>query len=144
MDNSLYNKLLCGGGYSLPYLIRLSNDERELFFINDARNATYGGKTYLASSFNFTPSDDGDSTLEISVSDNEIITLIDEEDYFSAEFVGILLEDGFVRELRSWKKRYGRAKWNGKRAVITFTSDERLSMTFPALIFKGDNNRGNS
>lgn len=144
MDSQLYEKLLNGGGYSLPYLVRLWNDSRELLFVNDDRNVSYAGKTYNASNFTFTPSDDGDSTLEIEACDNQIITLIDEGDSFRAQFVGIILESGQVQELRSWSRRYGSAKWTGKSASITFSSDERLSMTFPALIFNGDNNRGNS
>ena len=144
MDSELYEKLLYGGGFSLPYLIKLSNDERELLFVNDARDVVYNGETYAARAFNFIPSDTGDSTLEIEVCDNQMITLIDEDDSFSAQFVGILLESGEVQELRSWAKRYGKAKWTGKSATITFSSDDRLSMTFPSLIFNSDNNRGNS
>jgi hypothetical protein len=58
--------------------------------------------------------------------------------------VGIILEGGTVQELRGWKKRYGKAKWTGASATVTFPPDDRLSMTFPALVFNGDNNRGNS
>ena len=141
--DAVYEKLLAGGAWSLPYLIRLWNDSRELCFVNDARNAEWNGKTYAASAFEFTPSDDGDSTLEIEACDNKIITLIDEGESFNAEFVGVLMEGGQIRELCGWKRRYGKANWNGKSASITFSSDDRLSMTFPALIFNSDNNRGN-
>lgn len=144
MDGELYDKLLSGGGYSLPYLIRLWNGERDYRFVNDARSVEYDGETYAASNFTFTPSDDGDSTLEIEVVDNSLISLIDSEDYFEAEFIGIILEDGQVSPLRGWRKKYGKAKWNGASATVTFPPDDRLSMTFPSLIFNSDNNRGNS
>ena len=144
MNEGLYNKLLSSGGYSLPYLIRLWNDNYDFRFINDVRSLELEGKTYAASAFSFTPSDDGDSTLEIEVADNKIVSLIDSEDFFEAEFIGIVLEDGQVRPLRGWRKKYGNAKWNGKSATVTFPSDDRLTMTFPSLIFNSDNNRGNS
>ena len=144
MDLQTYDRLLSGGAYSLPYLIRLWNEDYDFRFVNDNRPVSWGGNTYAASAFNFTPSDSGDSTLEIEVCDNQLISMLDAGTSFDAEFVGIILEGGTVQELRGWKKRYGKAKWTGKSATVTFPPDDRLSMTFPALVFNGDNNRGNS
>ena len=143
MDLSLYDKLLAGGGYSLPYLIHLWDGDYDFRFVNDNQNATYLGEVYYASNFSFSPSDDGDSTLEIEVVDNQMIELMDSSRYFNAEFVGVLKENGDVYEIRSWKRKFGRASWNGGSATVTFSSDDRLSMMFPSLIYNGDNNRGN-
>ena len=147
----LYEKLLYGGGYSLPYLVHLYDGARDgstaathIRLINDSRNLEWEGETYLASAFDFTPSDDGESSLRITAAGNGLKSLLDSEYVFNAEFTGILLEDGTVTPIRGYRRSYGTAIWNGKEAEITFDADDRMEMTFPALIFNVSNNRGNS
>lgn len=147
----LYEKLLYGGGYSLPYLLHLYDGARDgstatthIRLINDTRDLEWDGETWLASGFDFTPSDDGESNLKITVSGNGLKSLMDSEYVFNAEFTGILLEDGSVTPIRGYRRSYGTAVWSGKEAEITFESDDRMEMTFPALIFNVSNNRGNA
>lgn len=147
----LYEKLLYGGGYSLPYLLHLYDGARDgstatthIRLINDTRDLEWDGETWLASGFDFTPSDDGESNLKITVGGNGLKSLMDSEYVFNAEFTGILLEDGSVTPIRGYRRSYGTAVWSGKEAEITFESDDRMEMTFPALIFNVSNNRGNA
>lgn len=149
--DALYEKLLYGGGYSLPYLLHLYDGARDgstatthIRLINDTRDLEWDGETWLASGFDFTPSDDGESNLKITVSGNGLKSLMDSEYVFNAEFTGILLEDGSVTPIRGYRRSYGTAVWSGKEAEITFESDDRMEMTFPALIFNVSNNRGNA
>jgi hypothetical protein len=149
--DALYEKLLYGGGYSLPYLVHLYDGARDgstatthIRLINDSRDLVWEGETYLASGFDFAPSDDGESSLRITVEGNGLKTLMDSEYVFNAEFTGILLEDGSVTPIRGYRRNYGTATWSGKEAEINFDTDDRLGMTFPALIFNAYNNRGNS
>ena len=148
--DALYEKLLYGGGYSLPYLLHLydgpgdgSAADAELFLVNDARDLEWGGHVWRASAFEFVPADDGESTLRVMAQETGIRPMLDGNYSFNAEFTGILLEDGSVTEIRNWRRRYGTARWDGKEAEVTFEPDDRLKMTFPALIFNASNNRGN-
>ena len=147
----LYDKLLFGGGYSLPYLVHLYDGAKDgstatthIRLINDSRDLEWDGKTWLASGFDFSPSDDGESSLRITVGGNGLKALLDSEYVFNAEFTGILLEDGTVTPIRGYRRSYGTAIWNGKEAEVTFETDDRMGMTFPALIFNLSNNRGNA
>lgn len=139
------------GGYSLPWLIRLSDpdDTTVLRFVNDVQNRSHGGNTYLASSFEYTPNADGQGfdgggSLSIVVTDNNIIQLIETYYNLKLEVIGVLLDDGTVTEVKSYMHHYGSVKWNGRTAAFTFERDDRLDMTFPALIFSHYNNRGNA
>lgn len=145
-NSNFYEKLLLGGAYSLPYLLHLWNDDLSLdiYLINDEAPLSYNGHVYGASTFEFTPSDSGESTLNISVIDNGMKMLLDGSRFFHAQITGILLENNSVAEIRDWKRCYGSGEWDSKTVSLSFESDDRLSMTFPALIFNGDNNRGNT
>lgn len=142
MNQSLYEKLLGGGGYSLPYLIHIWDDDHDFRFVNDNRSSMFQGETYSASNFTFLPSDDGDSTLEIAVVGTQLLELADSCRHFNAEFIGVLKEGGEIYELRTWKRKYGKATWNGGSMTVNFASDDRLKMMFPSLIYNSDNNRG--
>ena len=149
MDAQLYQKLLEGGAFSLPYLITVGDGTSELNFINDTVSLTWQGKTFAASNFTFSPGTGGDSTLEIEVVDNTLISLIDgitgaEGARLKATVRGVLLEDGTVQPIRSWHAQYGNAEWGQGKMTLTFTGDERLKLTFPPLVFNTYNNRGNS
>jgi len=146
---ALHTKFLEGGAYSLPYLIELSDGVTTLRFINDVQGVIYNEETYEASSFSMTPSDTGSSSLEIEVITNNLISLIDgitglAGSKLSAVIKGVKLESGTLLILRTWVKGWGTASWDGKTMKIDFDSDERMEMTFPALIWNGYNNRGNS
>ena len=140
------------GGYSLPWLITISDGTTTLYFINDADDLSYGGNLYKASAFSYGPaaSDNGFSgggSLQIAAADanevNSLIGLIEASDELSFDALGILLDDGTVNELKAFRHQHGRVSWNGRTASFTFDPDDRLGMTFPALIFSHYNNRGN-
>ena len=40
---------------------------------------------------------------------------------------------------RNKKNTFGSVSWDGKKATFNFEKDDRLDMTFPALIFNNDN-----
>jgi len=72
------------GGYSLPWLIHLYDDDAtvNLYFVNDTVGWVYDGHTYVASTFSYTPGSeshgfDGGGSLEITVTDNALIELIE-------------------------------------------------------------------
>lgn len=139
------------GGYSLPWLIELSNGVKTLRFINDVQSRIYGGHTYVASTFNYTPNPQenglsGGGTLDIAAADagdaNGIIPLVQNATSIILEVVGVLLEDGTVSEIKTFSHSYGTVRLNGRDASFSFERDDRLGMSFPALIFTHYNNRG--
>jgi len=145
--SSLFRKLAEGGPYSLPYLLRLHDESgTDIYLINDTKPCTWNGHTYLAGTFTYSPQDDGDSTLEVETVDagSTIINLFENNYTFTADITGVLLENGTVQEIKAYHHRYGTATWSGGKAKITFEKDDRLGMTFPALIWTTYNNRGNS
>ena len=146
MDNGIFKKLVNGGGYNLPYLLHLytTDGSTDIHLINDIKDSIYDSITWYASTFKYTPNEDGESSLEVEVVSNDIIDMFENNYNFRAEIVGVLLEDGSVQVIKSYHHKYGTATWDGKSAKITFDKDDRLGMTFPALIFNSYNNRGNS
>lgn len=137
------------GGYSVPWLIRLHDDDNteSLYFINDTQARTYGGNTYIASTFEYTPDADdqgfnGGGTLDITVIDNTIIDILETYKSVSLDVTGVLLKDGTVTEIKEFVNQYGSVTWTAKKASFTFDRDDRLDMTFPALVFNTYNNRG--
>lgn len=148
MSENIFRKLCEGGAFNLPYLVHLYNDDssENVYLINDNSDFTYSGNTYKASNFTFTYNADGSSNLEVELVDsgNAIIDLFENNYNFTAEIVGVLKESGDVYVIKSFKHDYASATWNGKSASITFEGDDRLSMTFPTLVWNTYNNRGNS
>ena len=149
--NSIFNKLTRSGGYSLPYLIRLhdADNTADYYFINDNRSLEYDGHTYVASTFEYTPNSslqgaDGGGRLEIQVVDNLIIEALETFSTLYLEAVGVLLENGTVQEIKTHSHKYGQAVWQEQTLTYTFEADDRMGMTFPALIFSTYNNRGNA
>ena len=139
------------GGYSLPWLIALSNGVKTLRFINDVQPRIYGANTYAASTFAYAPNPEehgfcGGGTLEIAAADandvNGIIALVQSASAISLTVVGVLLEDGTVSEIKTFSHSYGTVRLNGRDASFSFERDDRLGMSFPALIFTHYNNRG--
>ena len=139
------------GGYSLPWLIHIydKGGNINLYFINDTQSRTYGGKTYIASTFDYTPNASeqgftGGGSLGIVCTDNTIIDLIETYRIIKLDVIGVLAEGNAVTEIKTYNHQYGTVSWNGKKATFTFERDDRLGMSFPALIFNHYNNRGNS
>jgi len=139
------------GGYSLPWLIKIADhdDTEAVYLVNDVANVVHGGTTYVASTFEYTPAPessgfDGGGTLNVVVTDNALIELIETYYNLKLEVLGVLLDDGTVSEVKSFASHYGRVTWDGKKASFQFERDDRLDMTFPALIFSHYNNRGNA
>lgn len=139
------------GGYSLPWLITLSSDTKTLYLINDTQSRVYGGHTYSASTFDYIPNPQenglsGGGTLNIAAADagdvNGIIALVQTASSLILEVVGVLLEDDTITEVKTFAHSYGTVSLNGRDASFTFERDDRLGMSFPALVFSHYNNRG--
>lgn len=151
-QNEVFNALHRGGAFSLPYLIKMYHpDYGALYFVNNNENIVYDSQTFLASTFNYTPPKTiggvlKDGQLEITAIDNQVIDIIDTSDeLFEITVIGVLNDDGTVTAMKMFKHQYGSATTTeDMRVVITFTNDDRLSMTFPPYIFDSDNNRGNA
>lgn len=154
--NASFEKLIRrNGGYSLPFLVAISDYEETtvLRFVNNNEDVAYENNTYTAAGFSYTPNASeagfcGGGTLEISVvrntPENGIIDLIENYRHLKLTVKGILLEDGTVNVLSNYSASYGKVKGDRTKATFTFEKDERLDMTFPALIWTGANNRGNA
>lgn len=144
MAGNIFKALANGGGFSLPYLLRIYDDKRDVRVINDCDDLTYKGHTYKASNFTYTPSDSGDSSLEIEIVEaNGIIDVLEDNYSFRVEAVGVYY-DGEVTEMRQYRHSYGEGTWDGKSLKLKMNRDDRLGMSFPALTFNAYNNRGNS
>ena len=143
---NIYRQLAEGGGYNLPFLVHLSSPDNEthIYLINDNQDMTFGGHTYAASNFTFTPNKNGDSTLNIElVEHDDIIDILEENEYFNIEVIGVFNGDE-VEAIGQYKHKYGEGTWNGAKLEMKLDKDDRGGMTFPALIFNSYNNRGNN
>lgn len=149
--NAVFEKLCRRtGGYSLPWLIALSNGVTTLRYINDVASVSYDGNTYTASTFNYTPDAEssgfvGGGTLNIAAADANtagIIALVHASTSVSLSVVGVLMESGTITPIKNFNHSRGSVTLNGRTAAFTFERDERLDMTFPALIFSHYNMRG--
>ena len=143
---NIYRQLAEGGGYNLPFLVHLSSPDNatHIYLINDNQDMTYNGHLYAASNFTYSPNKTGDSTLSIEIVEHdEIIDLLEENEYFNVEVIGIFNGEK-VEAIGQYKHRYGEGTWNGSKLEMKLNKDDRGSMTFPALIFNSYNNRGNN
>ena len=143
---NLWKKLANGGGYTLPYLVKIAAPDGSgaMYLVNDNVSHEYGGNTYEPSNFEYTPADTGEGSfnIELAVHDG-IIDLLENYYELNIEVVGALIEDE-VQEIASWAHKYGTATWDGAKLEVSLDQDDRLSMTFPALLFNSYNNRGNT
>lgn len=156
--NSSFEKLIRrNGGYSLPYLIHIygtylsdgSEHEVSLYLINDTEALSYDGHVYKASAFTyksgvFEYGFSGGGTLSIAADEENLFELIDAGSALTLDVTGVIDEDGEVTELRSFSHSYGKVSVSRTQLDFTFDKDERLSMTFPTLVWSAQNNRGNS
>lgn len=143
---NLWRKLAEGGGFSLPYLVKLSapDGSGEIRLINDSIKLEYNGATYYPSQFEYTPADSGEGSFNIEIAESDgIIDLLESYYELNIEVIGVYNGEEVI-EIKSFKHKYGEASWDGKELEITLDEDDRLSMTFPALIFNSYNNRGNT
>lgn len=138
------------GGYKLAYLIKLSDssDTTIIRVVNNTANVSFGGDTFYASTFFYMPAEsvqgfDGGGTLDIVVTDNQVIDVIETYRSVKLEAVGVLI-DSTVSEIQGFTHTWGSVSWEGRKASFTFEKDERLSMTFPATILDSSLNRGNA
>lgn len=155
--NALFNELVKrNGAYSLPWLITLSDYEENtvLRYVNDVKDITFNNNLYKAETFKYTPNSgaqgfDGGGNLEISIYDknaqpNEIIDLIETYRKLKINIIGVLSKTGDVQEIRQFNHSYCRVTVSQGKAKFAFEKDDRLSMTFPALLWNAANNRGNA
>ena len=143
---NVYKMLAEGGGYNLPYLARIATPDglTNIYVINDNQDMTYGGHTYAASNFTFTPSNNGDSQLNIELVEHaDIIDILEENYSFKIEIIGVFNGET-VEALGLYKFKYGEGTWGGAKLQMKLNKDDRGNMTFPALIFNSYNNRGNA
>ena len=140
------------GAYALPFLVHLydAGGNINIYAVNNTQDVAFKGNTYKAASFAYTPNEavlgmDGGGKLEIAVAESTLLVdLVETYSNIYLDVTGVMATDGYVYELRAYKHRHGSI--NGNRTSITFTfeADDRLQMTFPALIWNNQNNRGNA
>lgn len=143
---NVYKQLAEGGGYNLPFLVRLSNPENtfNIFLINDNQDMVYNGLVYKASNFSYKPNNSGDSSFSVElVEHHAIIDMLEDNYYFKVEVVGIFNGEE-VEPIGFFKHKFGEATWDGMKLDMKLNKDDRGGMTFPALIFNSYNNRGNN
>ncbi len=146
MAENIYRLLSEGGGFSLPFLVHLYDEARnvDIRLVNDNENVEYNGDTYESSDFSYTPNDSGDSALEIELAEHDrIIDLLEDNYFFHVDIIGVLY-DGEVAPLSRDRHLYGEGTWSGKTLSMKLGKDDRLDMSFPAMIFTSYNNRGNT
>ena len=138
------------GGDKLAWLITLSDtdDTIVLRVVNNNADVVYGGHTYTASTFNYLPGEavhgmDGGGTLDIVVTDNAVVDIIETYRSVKLEVVGVLV-DSAVTEIQGFSHTWGSVSWDGKKASFTFEKDEKLTMTFPSILLDPSINRGNA
>lgn len=143
---NIYRQLAEGGGYNLPFLVHLSSPDNatHIYLINDNQDMPFGGHTYAASNFTYTPNENGDSTLDIElVGHDDIIDILEENEHFNIEVIGIFNGEE-VEAIEQHKHKDGEVTWSAVKSEMKLNKDDRGEMTFPALIFNSYNNKGNN
>ena len=136
------------GGYKLAWLIQLTGPGPFLRVVNNNEAVSFGGRTYSAATFNYTPGEsvhgmDGGGTLDIAVTDNSVIDMIELYRSVKLDVVGVLV-DSTVTEIQGFSHTWGSVSWDGRKASFTFEKDEKLTMTFPSILLDPRINRGNA
>ena len=141
---NIYKKLSNGGGYSLPYLLHIYTNTVNYYLVNDSKDITYNGQVYKAASFDYSPNQQGEADLEIDLTENtQLINILEGNENFKIDVTGVILDEA-ITPIEYLKHQHCRASWNETRAKIKLNADDRLNMTFPALVFNAYNNRGNA
>ncbi|WP_296022529.1 hypothetical protein [uncultured Treponema sp.] len=135
------------GGFSLPFLITLTDGKTELNYVNARNNVVFDGTTYKAEVFQFSANADvlgffGGGTLEIART-FDVVSLLEQNDHITIKINGVLY-NGEAVGLCGYTSRYCKAVFSKSTVKITMEKDDRLSMTFPATVFTAANNQGNA
>lgn len=140
----VFKELTQSGVYTLPFLVHIYDDNEHFYFINDNVSLNYSGHVYAAAAFNYTPSNNGDASFEISIFDKPaLLNYVLRNRKFQCEIVGAYIKNTVVENSTN-KHEYGEANWDGVKFQIKLKADDRGQMTFPALIYNSYNNRGAS
>ena len=138
----VFKEITEGGLFNLPFLLHIYDDETNIYLINDNVSLTYSGHVFTASSFEYTPSTNGDASLSCQISDKpELLNYINKNRQFNCDLIGVY-RGGEVVPLETYRHQYGDATWDGLKFEIKLSGDDRGNMTFPALIYNSYNNRG--
>ena len=138
----VFKELTEGGLFSLPFLLHIYDDSTHIYIINDNENLTYGGHTFAAASFDYTPNTNGDASLSCDIFDKpDLLNYINRNRVFNCDLIGVY-RGGEIVQLETYRHNYGEATWDGVKFEIRLDGDDRGSMTFPALIYNSYNNRG--
>ena len=138
----VFKELTEGGLFNLPFLLHIYDDDTHIYIINDNVNLTYGGHTFAAATFDYTPSTNGDATLDCELFNKpELLNYLHKNRQFNCDLVGVY-KGGEVVTLETYRHKYGDATWDGVKFEIKLNGDDRGNMTFPALIYNSYNNRG--
>lgn len=147
-ESELFNLLTQkSGGFSLPYLICLTDGTSSLYYVNASEDITFGEIVYKSEVFKFSPSADvlgffGGGTLEIART-YDVVSLLENADTVTVKITGVLY-NGEVTELKDFESRYCKATFSKSTVKLALEKDDRLSMTFPATVFTAANNSGNA
>lgn len=149
---TIFEKLISRhGGYSLPYLIYLHDEEKniEMRFANSRDDLTFEGNVYKAGTFKYIQNArkkgfDGGGKLEITVKANQTINMVETYDSIFLEVIGAIREGNEIQKIEKFNHHYGKIEGNRTKILFSFNPDERQEMTFPMLIWSGLNNHGNS
>ena len=122
---------------------------KALYDISPQGTPIYDEETYTAGSFAYTPNNaesgyDGGGSLEISYIGNSVIDLAESYRLIKLEVIAVMDERGEITPYHRYQHTYGTLNAKGGKAKFTFSKDDRLEMTFPALIWNAANNKGNS
>lgn len=138
----VFKELTEGGLFNLPFLLHIYDDDTHIYIINDNENLTYGGHTFAAASFDYTPNTNGDASLSCDIFDKpDLLNYINRNRVFNCDLIGVY-RGGEIVQLETYRHNYGDATWDGVKFEIRLDGDDRGSMTFPALIYNSYNNRG--
>ena len=138
----VFKELTEGGLFNLPFLLHIYDDDTHIYIIKDNQNLTYGGHTFAAASFDYTPSTNGDATLACDIFDKpDLLNYINRNRVFNCDLIGVY-RGGEVVPLETYRHNYGESTWDGIKFEIKLKGDDRGNMTFPALIYNSYNNRG--
>lgn len=138
----VFKELTEGGLFNLPFLLHIYDDSTHIYLINDNVSLTHSGHVFAATSFDYTPSTDGNATLICDIFDKpELLNYITRNRSFNCDLIGVY-RGGEVVPLETYRHHYGEATWDGIKFEIKLNGDDRGNMTFPALIYNSYNNRG--
>lgn len=144
--SEVFKNLSEGGGYSVNHLLRLSNiAESENIYISDNNeDLVFDDILYKASNFTYSANVDGSANLQVELirEGNSIINLIENNTEIKAEVVTLFIKGSEAILLSTHHHRYGKVTWNGESASFTFEKDDRLNMTFPALVWNRNSDKG--